>query len=245
MKRKYAWIPDLPDKRDFLYSSIKKPVELPDSVDLRDLCPPVEDQGELGSCTAQALVGNLEFLELKTGDCSLTNLSRLFVYYNERELEGTVGQDAGAMLRDGIKVLNKHGVCPEYLWPYLIDRFDKKPSLECYSAAEKRKIISYHRLYTLGDMLQCLAEGYPFVFGFTVYDGFESEEVRRTGRLEMPGSRERSLGGHAVMAVGYDNLNDRLLVRNSWGSDWGMAGYFTMPFDYVEFMAEDFWTVRK
>jgi C1A family cysteine protease len=242
----YGWLPDRPDHRDKLYQAIAKaPKRLPASVDLRELCSKVEDQGNLGSCTANALVGNLEFLEKQAGKRPI-NLSRLFVYYNERAIEGTVNEDAGAFIRDGIKTLVKNGVCPETEWRYLVRKFREEPPKACYDHAEKHQVLSYHRITTLREMKMCLAEGYPFVFGFTVYDAFESAEVAKTGRLDLPKPGESDVGGHAVMAVGYDEAKQRFLIRNSWGTDWGLDGYFTMPYDYLDNrnLSDDFWTIR-
>jgi C1A family cysteine protease len=204
----------------------------------------VEDQGALGSCTAQALAGNLEFLDRKI-DSLYTDVSRLFIYYNERVLEGTVDYDSGASLRVGIKTLKNDGCCEESLWPYKIAKFDVKPSGKCYLRAKTLCIKSYHRITRLSEMLTCLAEGYPFVFGFTVYESFDSPKVARTGVVQMPKKGEAALGGHAVLAVGYDLAAKRFLVRNSWGTGWGMKGYFTMPFKYLETLSADFWTIRK
>lgn len=242
--RTYGWVPDIPDQRDYLYKAIKPIVRLPKEVDLRSGCSIVEDQGSLGSCTAQALAGNLEFLDRKIDDI-YADVSRLFIYYNERVLIDTVDYDSGAMLRDGIKTLKNDGACEEEIWPYVIDKFDDKPPAKCYAEAMEHRIESYHRIETLREMLACLAEGYPFVFGFTVYESFEDERVAKTGVVPMPKKGEKALGGHAVMAVGYDQNKKRFLVRNSWGEEWGMSGYFTMPFEYVETLADDFWTVRK
>jgi C1A family cysteine protease len=239
----FGWIPDVPDQRDYLFSAIRPVVRLPKSIDLRRACSPVEDQGELGSCTANALAGNLEFLDLLDG--VYDDVSRLFIYYNERVLERTVDEDAGASLRDGIKTLKKTGSCHEALWPYRIEDFAKKPSPRCYAQAKKHLIESYHRLETLTEMLTCLAAGYPFVFGFAVYESFQTQAVARTGRVLMPRKDERMLGGHAVAAVGYDQAEKRFLVRNSWGSGWGQKGYFTMPYEYLEALAADFWTIRR
>lgn len=243
----YGWLPDLPDQRDFAYSVIKPRIaKLPSKVDLRKKCPPIENQGDIGSCTAHALVGALEFLELKEG-CKFVDLSRLFVYYNERAIEGTIKQDSGAFLRDGIKSLAKQGVCPEANWPYHARQFTKKPNRKCYTAAKKHVIISYHRLSSLNEMRTCLADGFPFVFGFTVYAGFESAKVAKTGVLNLPGPKEKVQGGHAVMAAGYDDSAKRFIIRNSWDTDWGMKGYFTMPYDYLDpdhNLADDFWTIR-
>jgi C1A family cysteine protease len=224
----------------------KKSVALPQSTDLRNLCSKVEDQGQLGSCTAQALVGNLELLENKAGT-GFKDLSRLFVYYNERALEGTIYEDSGAFLRDGIKSLVSKGICAESMWPYKIEKFATRPNICCYIKAMKCKISSYYRLSTLDDVLHCLADGYPFVFGFTVYDYFESEEMAENGILKMPTPGERVLGGHAVLGCGYDQTTKYVLVRNSWGTDWGIQGYFWMPFDYLtnRDLSDDFWTIRK
>jgi C1A family cysteine protease len=242
----YGWVPDRPDHRDQLYSAIAAPpATLPPSVDLRATCSPVENQGQLGSCTANALVGSLEFLEAKAGKQAV-DLSRLFIYYNERALEGSVKEDAGAMIRDGVKTLAKQGVCTEKTWAYNIAKFAVKPPAAAYKQALAHQVESYHRLLTLQDMQACLAEGYPFVFGFSVYQSFESATVAKTGTLNLPKRSEKALGGHAVMAVGYDDATKRFLVRNSWGKDWGQQGYFTMPYAYLEDrnLSDDFWTLR-
>src|SRR5208283_1162497 len=145
----YGWHPDLPDQRDRLYAAIAAPPrKLPGAVDLRPGCSTVENQGQLGSCTANALAGDLEFLEKKAGQPA-TDLSRLFIYYNERGIEGTVAQDSGAQLRDGIKTLAKQGVCPEQEWPYVISKFAVKPPAACYRDGLKHQITSYHRIVTL------------------------------------------------------------------------------------------------
>jgi len=260
-KRQYGWVPDRPDQRDYLYSAIRPVVRLPKKVDLREFCSVVENQEALGSCTANALAGNLEYLDRKgitfpfgdrdnydrrtERDLGYTDVSRLFIYYNERVLEGTVDYDSGATLRDGIKTLKKTGVCWETTWPYLIGKFSRKPSKQSYREAKKHRIESYHRISTLSEMLTCLAEGYPFVFGFTVYESFQSQRVAKTGAANMPGKKEKVLGGHAVLAVGYNQKQKRFLVRNSWGAKWGKDGYFTMPYEYLETLAADFWTIRK
>lgn len=243
----YGWLPDLPDQRDFLYSVRHRlPPALPGIVDLRAHCSPVEDQGALGSCTAQALVGAMEYLENKD-QIAFKDLSRLFVYYNERALIGTIRWDSGATLRDGIKTLAKQGVCSEKKWPHVIDRFTRKPTKACYTEGLDHQITLYERIVTLDDMLSCLSEGYPFVFGFSVYESFESGDVGTTGVAVLPAPEERLLGGHAVVAVGYDGQTRRFLVRNSWGVRWGKKGYFWMPYTYLEDrnLSDDFWTIRR
>lgn len=244
MHKIYGWIRDIPDHRDYLYKSIKPKIKLPESVDLRHFCSTVETQGRLGSCTACAMAGNLEFLDNKP-NFKYSDVSRLFIYYNERALRDNEDYDSGASLRDGIKTLKKTGYCLESLWPYIVSRFDIKPPTRCYIQANLHRIKSYHRIYTLTEMLVCLAQGYPFVFGFAVYESFQSEQTAKSGKVVMPKKGERMLGGHAVLAVGYDQKEKRFLVRNSWGIKWGMRGYFTMPYEYAETLAADFWTIRK
>jgi C1A family cysteine protease len=244
---RYGWIPDLPDDRDHLYAAPPAFLSaLPPSTDLRGQCPDVYDQGELGSCTANAIGGAIEFDRLKQ---SLPDFvpSRLFIYYNERVIEGTVDLDSGAMIRDGIKSVASQGVCPEPEWPYIISRFAEKPSAEAYRDATTDRAVSYQSLIQdLNQMRGCLASGYPFIFGFTVYESFESPEVAQTGHAPLPGPRERAVGGHAVMAVGYDDASQTFLVRNSWGARWGMAGYFTIPYTYLvqPGLSDDLWTIR-
>lgn len=248
VKRIYNWVPDRPDHRDFDWLEHGEKIRgnsLPARADLRILMSPVEDQGNLGSCTANAFAGNLEFLANRAG--KTFDASRLFIYWNERAAEGTVGEDSGAIIRDGIKTLAKFGVCDEPLWPYVIRKFKQKPPAPAYKAALARKIQKYIRCRTLYETRACLAAGFPVVFGFTVYESFESDKVARTGVVPMPSKDEQVLGGHAVLAVGYDDKHKQLLVRNSWGPKWGQHGYFAMPYDYVANpdLADDFWSVRQ
>jgi C1A family cysteine protease len=141
--------------------------------------------------------------------------------------------------------LKNYGACEETSWPYLIKRFAQKPPQRCYTEAKDHLIESYHRIETLREMQTCLAEGFPFVFGFTVYESFETATTARTGIVRMPKKDEKALGGHAVMAVGYHQKKKQFIVRNSWGEAWGQGGYCLMPFEYLDTLADDFWTVRK
>ncbi len=244
----YGYIPDLPDHRDFSFLP-RLLHAIPPRIDLSACCPPVYDQGQLGSCTANAIGAAIEFDQMKEGLTPFVP-SRLFVYYNERLIERTVLSDCGAQIRNGIKSVARQGACPETLWPYEVARFADRPSDACYEAAREHKVVAYHRVtQDLLHLKSCLAEGYPFVFGFTVYTAFESEMVASTGHLQLPGANESVVGGHAVLAVGYDDANQSFLVRNSWGTEWGLPespGYFTMPYAYVlhQRLATDFWTLR-
>jgi C1A family cysteine protease len=174
--------------------------------------------------------------------------SRLYIYYNERKLQGTINEDSGATIREGAKTLATQGACFEINWPYVESQFTVEPDFGCYVQGKQFKTTSYHRLDNtkLEELLSCLAEGFTFVFGFTVFDSMESRTVAQTGILSMPNSSDKVLGGHAVVAVGYD-LNTRyFLIRNSWGPDWGQKGCVWMPFDYLTNadLADDFWTLR-
>jgi C1A family cysteine protease len=254
--QRFGWVKDTPDPRDLLFtaSPVVAAKPLPKSADLRPGCPPVYDQGQVGSCTANSIAGAFEFSQKKQ---MLTDFmpSRLFIYYNERAMEGTIGQDAGAQIRDGIKSVVKQGVPPESDWPYSenLSVVTSKPNSQAYTDALQHTVISYHRISSrtsaafLTLMKACLADGYPFAFGFTVYSAFEGPEVAKTGILKMPNKKkEEVVGGHAVLAVGYDDKKKAILVRNSWGASWGLKGYFWMPYAYISDpkLASDFWTIR-
>jgi len=245
---RFGWLPDLPDHRDRLYAvPLKIAGVIPARIDLRAQCPPVYDQGELGSCTANAIAGAIQFDRMKQKLSPVFTPSRLFIYYNERVIEHSVNSDSGAQIRDGIKSINKQGDCPETEWPYVIARFKTRPPKKCYADARKYKAILYQRVAQTPSQLKgCLASGYPFIFGFSVYESFESAVVAKTGHAPLPKPGEPVIGGHAVVGVGYDDARQRFIVRNSWGGRWGMAGYFTLPYAYLtdENLANDFWTIR-
>jgi C1A family cysteine protease len=247
--QRYGWIPDLPDHRDRLYLAPQSLLaDLPPRVDLRAQCPPVYDQGPLGSCTANAIGGAHQFDQMRQNKPQVFVPSRLFIYYNERVIEGTVADDAGAMIRDGIKSIARQGVATEVQWPYVTAKFATRPPKKCYTAALENQALSYQRLTpVLSQLKACLASGFPFIFGFSVYESFESEAVARSGTVPLPdAASESQLGGHAVLAVGYDESTQRFIVRNSWGAQWGDKGYCTFPYAYMldTNLCDDFWTVR-
>lgn len=248
--KKYNWRPDLHDLRDQKIVFPLLPLRLaPRSVvDLRNAMPPVYDQQSLGSCTANAIAAAYEFDETSLAEKYVP--SRLFIYYNERFMEGNVEKDTGASIRDGIKSIAKQGVCHETDWPYEIAKFRQRPSDSCYEKALSHRAIKYFSLNKdLEQMKACLQAGFPFVFGFSVYESFESKEVAETGQMPMPEPGEKLLGGHAVLGVGYDDEKRVLIVRNSWGDGWGDKGYFYMPYAFIEEaggrMVADFWTVQR
>ena len=244
--QRFGWVPDLPDARDFMFSTPESVLTtLPKKVDLRSQMPPIYDQGQLGSCTANAIGAAFEFDQTKEGFKDFMP-SRLFIYYNERAMEGTIGTDSGAMIRDGMKSVAKVGVCTEDTWPYDIPKFTEKPPAKAYTEAKKHQAVLYKRVLTTLHQLQgCLAAGYPFVFGFSVYESFMSPQVAKTGEVPLPPRGEQLIGGHAVVAVGYDDKIQRFIVRNSWGDGWGIKGYCTMPYGYLTDpqLARDFWAI--
>lgn len=260
---KLGWKPDLPDHRDHLYSPGIKALNivLPPRVDLRGPnMPPVYDQGRIGSCTANAIAGAVQFDRRKMGLTPDWVPSRLFVYYNERLTEHTVRTDAGAALRDGIKTIAARGVCSEDLWTYDDTPADqatsvwaknakpaKKPVADAYKAAADHQAISYQRISpVLAQMKTCLAEGFPFVFGITVFNSMWDNNGNPVVHLPMPQRTESSVGGHAVLCVGYDDTTQEFIVRNSWGPDVQDGGYFYIPYAYLTGnLAQDFWTVRS
>lgn len=251
--RVYGWKPSLPDVRDLKYSVVHRgEIErvqsfLPGAVNLQSLCPPVYDQQDIGSCTANALAGLYECILKKEGKTPFTP-SRLFIYWNERDLEGDTADDTGAAIPDGMQVLQKLGAPHESLWWYNTKKFAVKPGQNVYTEATQHKCGVYTNLNNtkLDELRSCLANGYPFVLGFVAYASFESDAVAKSGFLPMPGKIEKQIGGHAVLCVGYDMIKQAFLIRNSWGPDWGLKGYFWMPFGYMldANLVSDCWTMR-
>jgi C1A family cysteine protease len=210
--------------------SAPKPIvnNLPVSVDLRSKMPPVYHQGDLGSCTANVFVACVQH-----ADPAFYG-SRLFVYYNTNLIEGNVVIDDGATLEDGIKALEKYGVCSESIWPYNVKRFSLKPTSQCYTNGLKHRVLTATNIpNTARSMKQTLASRLPIVCGIMVYESFEASSVSKTGIVPMPGPKEQLLGGHAVLVVGYDDRRQRWIMRNSWGSRWGDKGYFYLPYAYL------------
>jgi len=276
-RRKYGmgWIPDYPDLRDYTEKTeevkgileptgVLKAKSPPVSVDLREWCSPVEDQGMLGSCTAHAGVGIIEYYERKSFGRHI-DASRLFLYKVTRNLMKMKG-DTGAYLRTTMGAMVLFGVPPEEYWPYMDDEkdFDKEPSSFCYAFAQSYQTLKYFTHDPPGTKSEeilrkikaYLIKGHPAMFGFTVYNSIEQAD--KTGRIPFPSSKERIEGGHAVVAIGYDDkmkiknkyggveTNGALLIRNSWGKGWGEGGYGWLPYEYIlKGLAEDFWSVLK
>lgn len=263
-----GWLPDFPDHRDFVLGKVKKKnwekyqdrsgfkvagkKELPSFCDNLKYCSPIEDQKNLGSCTAQAVVGMVEFM-MKRDSGRYLDGSRLFLYKVTRNLMRMTG-DTGAYIRSTIKALTAFGVCPEEYAPYNIARFDEEPNPFCYSFASNYKSIGYIRLdppnqdgkVTLKNLKTVLASEYAVAFGFTVYTSMGGSPD-----IPYPSPTDSVRGGHAVTAVGYDDNHKvfpeskgSIIIRNSWGRGWGLEGYGFLPYEYVtDQLARDFWVV--
>ena len=274
-KRAMGWIPDYPDFRDYTEKTgevrltmgseaLSKKKSLPASVDLREWCSPIEDQGNLGSCTANAGVGIIEYYERKSFGRHI-EASRLFLYKVTRNLMKLKG-DTGAYLRTTMGATALFGVPPETYWPYSDEgnKFDQEPPAFCYAFAQNYQTLKYFRHdppeakseAILKELKTYLASGHPVMFGFTVYNSIEQAE--ETGKIPFPSSKEKVEGGHAVVAAGYDDkmkiknkygggtTTGALLIRNSWGEAWGDKGYGWLPYEYVlKRLAEDFWSLLK
>jgi len=257
-----GWVPDLPDHRDLAYSApLARLRALTHSVDLRNQFSwPPYDQGPIGSCTANAIAGAIQFNRAKHHQQPDFTPSRLFIYYNERAKEHSIAADAGAQIRDGVKSVAKQGVCMEATWPYepveadpdthLFPRHSPprtKPPVAAYHEAQHYKGVAYYRIQqSLAQMKGCLAEGFPFIIGFTVYDSLYDAHGNPRTVLPMPSGADNVIGGHAVLAVGYDDSKQLFTVRNSWGPEVQDGGYFYIPYAYLtdDNLAADFWTIR-
>jgi len=244
----FGWIPQRPDHRDRKLLLSAEPC--PEKIKLENL-PEVYNQGHLGSCTAQAIAGAFE-IDIKKQNQEDFVPSRLFIYYNERALEGSVLSDNGAILRDGMKTINTDGVPHESIWPYNISVFRKRPVRAAYMDAKEHKSVEYYSVENdVQSFKSALNMGYPVIFGFSVPETFVNAETAQSGIMKVPAVNERIVGGHAVLACGYDDLmesdghNGFLYVRNSWGTPWGQEGYFWMPYDFVDMkMCADCWVLK-
>jgi len=240
---------DLVDHRDhqIRFRDHHLAAPLPSKVDLRPYeCYPIFSQGFIGSCTAHAIAAAFHFSMIRQGLEAFAP-SRLFIYFNERVFEGTENSDAGASLRTGITTCLKIGVCDEKLWPYSQWHFKQRPADTCYQQALHHRAVQYARVdQTVDSMRRCLGMGIPFVFGFTVYSSFAIGPCMFTGTMDMPLPFDVPLGGHAVMACGYDDELEAILVRNSWSHYWGDGGYFHMPYAFVTNpkYCSDFWAIN-
>lgn len=241
--RKFNLVKDKTDTRDYIFTA-SSTVGTIGSIDLRPYCTTMEDQGRLGSCTGHAVTSAMEILLNRQN--RRIELSRLFVYYQARLLEGTTAYDAGAYLRDAVKAANKWGASDERVWVYNIRYFNKPPAKQAYQDAIKRRITEYRRCPTFTEIRASLEQGYPVVGGILLYSSFLSTTTAKTGVMTHPDkSTERFLGGHAVCFVGYDDTKQHFIAKNSWGTQWGDKGYFYVPYSVVKdsTLSMDFWAI--
>lgn len=240
----FGWIPQFPDRRDIAFTA-SPDTEILDEVDLRPGQSEILNQGDIGSCTGQAVARALRYVRHQQGQDEFES-SRLMLYYGGREALGTILVDSGAMLRDVIKFAAKTGACPEAMWPYNADKFRLKPPPEAYDAAQKYRALSYRAIPKGAGFIKrlhaALCEDCPVVFGVMVYNSFMSRKAATTGVVPMPGRFERPIGGHAITAVGYTKKH--FIFANSWGADWGDGGYGYLSHSYLRNLGSDFWAIR-
>jgi C1A family cysteine protease len=253
--RGLGWRRDTLDFRDHLFTvpQMLVPATLPLVVDMRSRMPGIYDQGQLSSCTGNAIAAAIEYLQ-RTGRRREYVPSRLFIYYNERVMENSVASDAGAEIRDGIKSVVKVGVCPESpypgrtVWPYNEQAVFARPLEDCYKDAATDLVKGYARVeQSVAALEQCLATGFPIVFGAALYESFGTEAVARSGMIPLPQTSEKLSGGHAILLCGYFHNDRHFIVRNSWGKEWGQHGYCLMPYSYITSpdLCGDFWAIRS
>lgn len=232
---------DKVDERDLFHKNYKETEDI--LIDLRSKYPPIYNQGNLGSCTANAIAFAYQFDEIKQKEESVFMPSRLFIYYNERNMEGNISSDSGAEIRDGIKTINKIGVCDEVTWPYDMSKYTEKPSEKAYKEAENHHSVKYKRVQQdIKQIKGVLKSRLPIIFGFKVFENFMN--IGNSGMMPKP--KGKIIGSHAVSIVGYDDTKKLIIVRNSWGKEWGNNGYFYAPYKFITNtdMCSDLWTVE-
>lgn len=247
-KHAYGFRKSLPNLSNKQYSEFLKAVAPSATVPVTSFnlsqlkpLPPVYNQAQTNSCTGNAMAGCLQYLTQ-----SVTP-SRLFIYYNERLLQGTVNQDDGATIDISVQAVKQYGECPETMWQFNTQDVMLQPNPECYVAAKKHLLLESLQINTIDEIKHSIVSGFPVIFGFQVYSYMESEQMALQGVLRVPLPTEQYLGGHAVVVVGFDDAEKMLTIRNSWGEQWGLKGYFKMPYDYASNinLASDFYSIQN
>lgn len=241
--RKYGWVPELPTARKKFFTP-RKAATGAIIADLRPQMPPVYDQGQIGSCVANATAGAYDH---RRGVEGLPFLfpSRLFIYANARLAEGTpLNQDDGCCICDAVQSVATQGVCPESEWPYVESQFSVTPPAQCYQDALQDLVLEKQAV-DVADIPATLAQGQAVIGGLTLYESFESDSVAQSGIVPMPGPTEQIVGGHGVVVVGCDTAQGILIWRNSWSAQWGQKGYFVTPLAFPADYGSDFWTLVR
>ena len=241
----FGWKKDRPDHRDKLFQA-RGSLRAPKKADLRPTCSRVEDQGEIGSCTANAATSAVEFLYRKAG-ATQPELSRLFLYFATRVwvAKDSPQEDNGATIRDTMRALAKYGTSIESLWPYDLGAFAKAPNAAAKGDAVTHQILHYYRVPNLSSLKLCLSQGYPVSGGFVIPESAMGDETYGTGVVKYPEPTEEFVGGHAVLFVGYDDTKKLITFQNSWGTGWGDKGFGYLPYDFItNWLANDLWTIR-
>lgn len=237
---RFHLIPSKVDERDFVYKSQQVNIKL--SIDLREWDSLVEDQGDLGSCAGNAMTNCYELMVKQRYPDKFSDLSRLYAYYHARLIEGNLTEDSGVYsLRNMIKGVQKFGLCQEKVWPYKVENYDLKPSDEAYEDARTRSITEYRSLRSQTDMLEALNIGYPVIVGIEIFEDFLLVD-QKNPLVSLPDENESSLGGHAVVIIGYDLGKQQFLIKNSFGTEWGDSGYAWLPFEYSKKYVFDRWS---
>ena len=221
------------------------PVALPPAFILSEGFPPIYNQGTTGSCTGNAWAAAFAF-QAKKQNIDDFDPSRLFIYYNERILESSTGTDAGAQVKSGGAALSKYGAAPDNLWPFIPAQIEVQPPDAAYTEALTNLVTAYKFVdQDLISLKTAIYNSHPIVFGFTVFESFESSEVAATGVVQYPGWGDAIVGGHCVVAIGWSDVDQAIWCRNSWGAGWGKAGLFQIPYRYITNpqLATDFWII--
>ena len=251
LTKKYGWVKDKNNRKYNTYKLNEKCKYIAKinnfSLDMLFKLPFVYDQKNLGSCTSNAILFAYKISSIKSNVNVLFEPSRLFLYYCSRDIEGTTNEDSGCQIQDGVLSLNKTGVCSEKLHPYIVNNFTKRPSKKCYDEAKLYNGIPHYRVeHSIEHLKNALLNGFSVIFGFNVYESFESEEVEKTGIMPIPKDNENIVGGHAVSIIGFDDYKQVFIVRNSWGDKWGDKGNFYMPYSFIKTNeCSDFWIIGK